>query len=48
MPSFDVIDPQDAPLAPGWRRTQLPDGTYRIFAPGEPWRVIEDWKTAGN
>lgn len=44
MPTFDVIDAKDAPLAPGMRRVQLPDGTYRIFATGEPMRVIEEWK----
>lgn len=44
MPKFDIIDARDAPLAPGMRCVQLPDGTYRVLAPGEPWRIVEEWK----
>lgn len=42
MPKFDVIDARDAPLAPGMRLIQLPDGTYRVLAPGLS-RIEESW-----
>jgi len=43
MPEFTVIDAKDAPLAPGMRRVEMPDGTYRVLMPGEM-SVTENWK----
>jgi len=45
MPEFTVIDAKDAPLAPGMRCVEMPDGTYRVLMPGAQ---VERWVPGGG
>lgn len=47
MPIFTVVDAKDAPLLPGMRRIEMPDGTYRVLMPWEM-SVTGDWKAASR
>lgn len=47
MARFEVLDAKDAPLAPGMKRIEMPDGTYRVLMPWEM-SVTGDWKPGGN